>query len=469
MTRHQILRATSRLAVISVAGAGLALASAAVVGVPAVLATVCPTGTVVVSGTNVTTTFGFTGAEQCISIPNGVTEFTVTAIGGAGGSVSGGAGGQGAEVTATLTTVAAPTTLYVEVGGSGVGSSGVTGGASQFNGGGGGGSTQAGGLGGAGGGGASDVRTCSSSDVSCPALGSGSDPRLIVAGGGGGGASETYLGGSGAAGGHGGAGVSVSCNPGSAGNGAPGGTAPGGGGCSAGSPGGAGGHGAPTEPGGNGSAGSGGTGANNAGNCPGGGGGGGGYFGGGGGGAGCAFDSGAGGSSFVEAGATGVSMTNTGGSPSVVITYQQPATTTTVESSENPAFVGQAVTYTATVSPVPDPSGGTIDFADGGTTISGCGAVALSDGTAACTTTYATASTQEITATYSGDVNYQASPASAVLAQSVLAIAVPVTGAVGTGGWAGYVWGLAEILAGLALIGAGWAAFRRSSGLRQHG
>jgi hypothetical protein len=160
-------------------------------------------------------------------------------------------------------------------------------------------------------------------------------------------------------------------------------------------------------------------------------------------------------------------MTDTASAPSVVISYQQPATTTTVTSSDNPAFVGQAVTYTATVSPAPDPSGGTVDFADGGATISGCGSVALSGGTATCTATYSAAGTHDIIATYSGDINYQASPASAVLAQSVVAIAIPVTGATGTGSWASYLWGLVEILAGLALIGAGWSTFRRSS--RQHG
>jgi hypothetical protein len=94
--------------------------------------------------------------------------------------------------------------------------------------------------------------------------------------------------------------------------------------------------------------------------------------------------------------------------------------------------------------------------------------VALSVATATCTVTYSTPGTHDITATYSGDVNYQASPASAVLAQSVAAVAVPVAGAAGTGGWAGYSWGLAAILAGLALFGAGWSAVRRSSGSRQH-
>ncbi|MGB9483430.1 MAG: Ig-like domain-containing protein [Candidatus Dormiibacterota bacterium] len=465
MQIRRILRVTSRLAVSSLAGVGLALAGVAVVGAPAVLATGCPTGTVGTSGTTVTTTFGYTGAEQCISIPNGVTQIIVMAVGGAGGTATSGAGGDGAEVTATISAVTSPATLFVEVGGTGGGPTGETGGISQFNGGGAGG-TDVGGAGGASGGGASDVRTCSISDSSCPALGSASDPRLVVAGGGGGGAASTLAGAAGA-------GASATCNAGSPGNigflFVMGGTAPGGGGCSSASHGGAGGEGSYSV-GGNGSAGSGGTAGNNIGNCPGGGGGGGGYFGGGGGGGGCAFQSGGGGSSFVAAGATGVSMTTTAIGPSVVVSYQQPATTTTLQSSHNPATVGQAVTYTATVSPTPNPSGGTVDFADAGTTISGCGSVTLSGGTAACTATYATPDTHQITATYSGDVDYQASLASAVLAESVAAIAVPVTGAAGTASWADYGWGLAVVLTGLALLGAGWSAFRRSPGSpRQHG
>ncbi|MFZ0995141.1 MAG: Ig-like domain-containing protein [Candidatus Dormiibacterota bacterium] len=95
--------------------------------------------------------------------------------------------------------------------------------------------------------------------------------------------------------------------------------------------------------------------------------------------------------------------------------------------------------------------------------------MALTGASATCTATYSTASTHEITATYSGDGNYQASPASAVLAESVTAIAVPVTGAPGTGGWAGCGCGLAEILVGLAVLGASWSAFRGSFGCGQHG
>ncbi len=63
-------------------------------------------------------------------------------------------------------------------------------------------------------------------------------------------------------------------------------------------------------------------------------------------------------------------------------------TATAVGSSANPSIAGGSVTYTATVTPVPD--GGTVAFSDDGTTITGCEAQPV-DGTGAatCSLTYA--------------------------------------------------------------------------------
>ncbi|MDR7361038.1 pullulanase X25 domain-containing protein [Nocardioides marmoribigeumensis] len=95
----------------------------------------------------------------------------------------------------------------------------------------------------------------------------------------------------------------------------------------------------------------------------------------------------------------------------------QQATSVTVTSSANPSLVGQQVTYTATVSP--EPGGGTVDFTDGGTSIDGCGAVAVgTTGTATCETTYSAVGTRTIAATYSGD-DASASSASGPLSQQV--------------------------------------------------
>jgi hypothetical protein len=84
-------------------------------------------------------------------------------------------------------------------------------------------------------------------------------------------------------------------------------------------------------------------------------------------------------------------------------------TTTALASSLNPAVVGQAVTFTATVRG-PAGSGtptGTVVFTEGNVTL-GRGEV-QADGTATFTTSFATAGGHAITASYSGDANFAAS------------------------------------------------------------
>lgn len=109
------------------------------------------------------TTFTSTGAEQCYTVPAGITTLHVVAVGAGGGGSLGGSGGVAARVTSDLT-VSPGETLYVEVD--------VGGGSPGF---------QAGG-----GGGASDVQTCSVSVMTCLPIAVVGDPRLVVAGGGGG-------------------------------------------------------------------------------------------------------------------------------------------------------------------------------------------------------------------------------------------------------------------------------------------
>ncbi|REK90530.1 Ig-like domain repeat protein, partial [Streptomyces inhibens] len=83
-------------------------------------------------------------------------------------------------------------------------------------------------------------------------------------------------------------------------------------------------------------------------------------------------------------------------------------TTTTVTSSPDPSVVGQPVTFTATVAPVPPAGGtptGTVTFVitgGGGGTLTGT----LSGGTASVTTSSLGAGTHAVTATYSGDANF---------------------------------------------------------------
>lgn len=78
-------------------------------------------------------------------------------------------------------------------------------------------------------------------------------------------------------------------------------------------------------------------------------------------------------------------------------------------SSPNPSLASQQVTYSVTVSPVPD--GGTVEFTDPRTAILGCGAVPVdtTTGQASCTTTFSVPGSYQIQATYSGDALFSGS------------------------------------------------------------
>ena len=135
----------------------------------------------------VSQTLSYTGGEQTYAVPSGITALEVTATGGSGGNGANSTGGPAAVTTGDIAVTPAEV-LYIEVGGAGgagnLSASTATGG---FNGGG------SGASGAAGGGGASDVRTCSSSAVSC-ADGSPSSlaSRILVGGGGGGAGAQGY-------------------------------------------------------------------------------------------------------------------------------------------------------------------------------------------------------------------------------------------------------------------------------------
>ena len=85
------------------------------------------------------------------------------------------------------------------------------------------------------------------------------------------------------------------------------------------------------------------------------------------------------------------------------------STATTLTSSANPSLTGQQITYTAGVTG--GDLGGTVAFADGGITIGGCDAVALTGGHATCAQTYTAVGPHLITAAYNGDATSSASSA----------------------------------------------------------
>jgi len=100
----------------------------------------------------------------------------------------------------------------------------------------------------------------------------------------------------------------------------------------------------------------------------------------------------------------------------VVQTVNKDNTATVVTSSKNPAEMGDTVTYTATVTAAAPGSGvpsGTVSFFDGGSGIGSCGNVTVtpvaSNATATCQVNNPTLGTHPITATYSGDTNFNAS------------------------------------------------------------
>ncbi|MEU6972418.1 glycine-rich protein [Kitasatospora aureofaciens] len=356
-------------------------------------------GTCTVSGPTTTCTFAFTGAEQTFTVPSGVTQVDVTAIGAAGGlsGVNTTPGGRGAQVSGTLTGLSGGQTLYVEVGGvptlpsSCYPFSPCVGG---FNGGG---SSHFGG----GGGGASDVRTQPRTTPLTT-----TDSRLVVAAGGGG-AGEVF---------------SSSC-PGSQGGdaGQPGanGTCDGGmgGGAGTATQGGAGGvatGGTDGAPGTLGNGGNGGAGT--------GGGGGGGLYGGGGGaslnGLTTPFGSaggGGGGSSLVPSGGSGPTVTST--AASITISYLTPGKPVNTRLIAIPQRVrlGRPVVLDDLVCPADrgatTPPTGTVTFTDTttGTTL-GTARLVLDIGRCAAAgrvVFFRTTGPHVITAVYSGDSVYQ--------------------------------------------------------------
>ena len=106
---------------------------------------------------------------------------------------------------------------------------------------------------------------------------------------------------------------------------------------------------------------------------------------------------------------------NHSGSTSSVLsqTVNKASTTTNVMSDSNPSKSGRTVTFTATVSS--STAMGTVQFLDGSTPL---GTVTLNSGNASLSTSTLTVGKHSITATYSGDANFEGSK-SAVLTQTV--------------------------------------------------
>ena len=122
---------------------------------------------------------------------------------------------------------------------------------------------------------------------------------------------------------------------------------------------------------------------------------------------------------FTESGADPISVD----SWTLSLTYNETvsaSTTTTVSSSTNPSNSGSSVTFTATVSSTSTVDVGTVTFTSNGNTIS-CAqgtSVAVSNGTAQCTTSY-TQGLYDIGASYSGGTGFLSSSTNSDVSQLV--------------------------------------------------
>jgi hypothetical protein len=94
----------------------------------------------------------------------------------------------------------------------------------------------------------------------------------------------------------------------------------------------------------------------------------------------------------------------TGATASVILTVLPATPVVSVSASANPAFVSNAVTFTALFSSIVSPPTGTVTFLDGTRPL---GSSAVSAGIATFTTSALTFGTHSITADYSGDGTYQ--------------------------------------------------------------
>lgn len=120
----------------------------------------------------------------------------------------------------------------------------------------------------------------------------------------------------------------------------------------------------------------------------------------------------------IEAAYSGDAINQPSTSVALNLVVNPATSTTTLVSSENPANVGDSVTFAATVtssSGLTPPDGGLVTFTKNGTVIA---TVPITSGQAMCMQAFEVAGAKQITASYAGDVTNQAST-SAVLVETV--------------------------------------------------
>lgn len=154
---------------------------------------------------------------------------------------------------------------------------------------------------------------------------------------------------------------------------------------------------------------------------------------------------------------------------------QSIGTTTTLNASPNPAFVGQLITFSATVSidRLPDSVGaavtqsasqlpsasptGTVSFSEGAASLASN--VALNGSVATFASAGLSAGTHAITATYSGDTTYSGSSTSIVVTVNAAPPSTPATPAPALSAWA-------LLLLGVCMAATVWRIRYRANGKR---
>jgi large repetitive protein len=150
----------------------------------------------------------------------------------------------------------------------------------------------------------------------------------------------------------------------------------------------------------------------------------------------------------------------------VTLTVSTVPTTTTVMSGTNPSTYGNSVTFTAAVS-APD-GGGTVAFAAGGTTITGCGSQPLVSVSgvfeATCSTSALSGGGHTIAATYAGDTDYAPSSGTLSGGQTVDKAGTSLTITVNSGSSATIDFGSTATLAETGLPGGATGTVTFASG-----
>ena len=112
-----------------------------------------------------------------------------------------------------------------------------------------------------------------------------------------------------------------------------------------------------------------------------------------------------------------------------IIGHALSTSTTTLTSGTNPSLGGQAVVFTATITPVAPAPGGSVTFQDGGINVAGCVNRPVAARVATCRTAALTVGSHTVTAVYGGNATYATSTSAPVTQVVTMGSTTTVVGA----------------------------------------